>query len=147
MKFSLIFFMLSALAVAVATPYLMRTYSGGSVPGVYSAPADVVSDNSSRQTFYKWQDASGQWHFGDDVPDGVNAVPVNVDTAANILAPVGQPKTENTDAGMTTISPQTELTSPTLPVITPERASEALKQAEQIKALMEQRTQYLDSKL
>ncbi len=36
--------------------------------------------------FYKWQDASGAWHYGDRPPQGVQAQSVDVDINRNILA-------------------------------------------------------------
>ena len=144
MKFGLIFMMISAVAIMAATPYLMDKMRGGS-SGLsrYMPPEDVLSSSSTRQTFYKWQDAAGNWHFGDEVPDGAHAVPVNVDTAANILAPVDAPKAAvaGESGGVSSLNPEL----PAIPVVTPQRAEEAFRQAEQVKALMEQRTQYLES--
>ncbi len=36
--------------------------------------------------FYKWQDASGAWHYGDRPPAGIEAQSVDVDINRNVLA-------------------------------------------------------------
>jgi len=148
MKFGLIFMMISGVAIMAATPYLMKNFGaiGGSegISQIYSEAKNAESTSSTRQTFFKWQDASGQWHFGDEVPEGVTGVPVNVDTAANILAPVSTPKPAQSQSnGLSSMN----TSSPGLPVITPSKAEEALRKAEELKTMMEQRTQYLDSQL
>ena len=54
----------------------------------------TVSTEQTRQTFRKWQDANGQWHLGDEVPEGVQATDIHVDTAANIIQSVPVPGRE-----------------------------------------------------
>lgn len=138
MKFTMIIFLVSVLGVALATPYIMkRVNSGGdwSVSTVYTPPASTAE---TRQTFYKWQDASGQWHFGNDKPEGVDVVEVNIDTAANIIAPVGTPKSDKPEQEL--ITPEVKV--PDSPVVMPGQALELIDQAKQVKAMMESRYQY-----
>lgn len=49
--------------------------------------ADIPSllPASTHHSFYKWQDARGQWHYSDQAPEGVQPLRVDVDTAANVL--------------------------------------------------------------
>ncbi len=52
--------------------------------------------------FYKWQDASGAWHYGDRPPQGIQAQSVDVDINRNLLASPKKTSTEETElpAGM-----------------------------------------------
>jgi len=142
MKFSLIFFMLSALAVAIATPYVMKMASGQKtgLEDVFS----VKVPEQTRKTFYKWQDASGQWHFGDEVPEGVATVAVEVDTAANIMKPFDIPEPEEKEVKPKAVE-SPELSA--IPIITPERATEAFEKTDQVKALLENRDKQLQEQL
>ena len=45
-------------------------------------------------TTYKWQDNSGQSHYGGTPPEGVNAIPVTVNTNQNVV-PSFTPKAES----------------------------------------------------
>jgi hypothetical protein len=104
---------------------------------VYVAPESTAD---TRQTFYKWQDANGQWHFSDDVPENVQVHAVDVDTAANILEPVSVPKKEPKPPKQAAQVP--ELSN--FPIVTPDRAKEAFDQAEAVRAQMESRNEMLN---
>ena len=134
MKFAVILFLLSILAVAIGTPYIMKKVNSGSSSGLaaYTPPASTAQ---TRQTFYKWQDANGQWHFGSEVPEGVTAKEVNIDTAANILAPVATKKEEAPENELITPEPRV----PDSPIVMPGQALELIDQAKQVKSMLESR--------
>ncbi len=134
MKFTVILFLLSILAVAIGTPYIMKKVNSGSSSGLaaYTPPASTAQ---TRQTFYKWQDANGQWHFGSEVPEGVTAKEVNIDTAANILAPVATKKEEAPENELITPEPQI----PDSSIVMPGQALELIDQAKQVKSMLESR--------
>lgn len=79
------------LAVLLVIPFFLKRPDGSPLMEL-PKPDTTISTEQTRQTFYKWQDAKGHWHFGDEVPDGVTAVPVSVDTAANIMQSVKAPQ-------------------------------------------------------
>lgn len=135
MKLTAIIFMMSVLGVAFATPYVMKRIQSGDSGVSLSPYTPPVSSAQTRQTFYKWQDANGQWHFGNEAPEGVEAIPVNIDTAANILAPVATQEEKPTDAQL--ISPEPAI--PDSPVVMPSQALELIDQAKQVKSMLESR--------
>lgn len=141
MKPGIIMFMGVALVGMAATPYLMQRGGFGGLmsemEAVYVAPESTAD---TRQTFYKWQDANGQWHFSDDVPENVQVHAVDVDTAANILEPVSVPKKEPKPPKQAAQVP--ELSN--FPIVTPDRAQEAFDQAEAVRAQMESRNEMLN---
>lgn len=141
MKFKWIFMMLVVLVVAFITPAIMTGDYGPLNTIVQSSGYEPPqSTSSTRQSVLKWQDANGNWHFGDEAPEGVVVQTVEVDTAANILAPVALPQPEAE-------AKQKAPTAPDiggLPIATPAKAIEALEQAKQVKAMMEQRNETLE---
>lgn len=135
MKLTAIIFMMSVLGVAFATPYVMKRIQSGDSGVSLSQYTPPASSTQTRQTFYKWQDANGQWHFGNEAPEGVEAIPVNIDTAANILAPVATQEEKPTDSQL--ISPEPAI--PDSPVVMPSPALELIDQAKQVKSMLESR--------
>lgn len=140
MKFKWIFMMLVVLGIAFAfaIPAVMTGNYGplnSIVEGVGYEPPQ--SSRSTRQSVLKWQDAQGNWHFGDEAPEGINVQTVTVDTAANILAPV---KGLASKAPASPDMPDLGI----LPIATPAKAMEAFDQAKQVKAMMEQRNEALE---
>lgn len=114
--------------------------------GVVSRPSfdpGTVSTETTRQTFYKWQDASGRWHMGDTVPDGVNAIAVDVDTAANILQGIKTPAAEDKEADPGILAPAQPL--PGFPMtVNPADVPKLIEQAKAVDGLMQQRQQQLE---
>ena len=134
MKFTAILFLLSVLGVAIGTPYIMKKVNSGSSSGL-SAYTPPASTEQTRQTFYKWQDDTGQWHFGNEAPEGVTSKEVNIDTAANILAPVATKKEDTSDNELITPEPRV----PDSPIVMPGQALELIDQAKQVKSILESR--------
>ena len=131
------------VAIMAATPYFINRGTGGQSDSGQTVMPDVRSTFQTRQTYYKWQDDTGQWHMGDEVPEGVAAIAVEIDTAANILQPL---KTA-------TEKPQQEVpapseTVPQAPGVAPLTVNPAdipglLDDTQKVKALLENRTQQL----
>ncbi len=44
--------------------------------------------SSGKQTFYKWKDEFGQWHFGEKAPDGVKSISINYNPDENVISSV-----------------------------------------------------------
>ncbi|MAK91219.1 MAG: hypothetical protein CMI08_08785 [Oceanospirillaceae bacterium] len=129
------------LAIMVATPYVMK--GGFSMDSVPEIIPDVLSTTQTRQTYYKWQDASGQWHMGDEVPEGVNAVPVEIDTAANILKSVGLP--EPAEQSKPEVAAEEPAPIPGVPMtVNPADIPKLLQDTDKLKAMMEQRNKQID---
>ena len=103
----------------------------------------TISTASTQKTFYKWQDAQGNWHMSDHVPDGVKAQSVQVDTAANILqrVEIAKPSEPEKKSGVATIEPA----APGMPMtVNPADIPKLLEQAKGVQQLMDQRAQQVD---
>jgi len=149
MRIQFIIFIIGLLGLAMATPYIMQ--QTGVVPSVGSSSTgdilpsfspDILSTNDTRQTFYKWQDAKGTWHFGDTPPKGTTAREVSVDTAANVLRPVAAPEAPASDtkasAGASSIVP--------LPMtVNPTQLSTLIDDAKKVQNLMDDRTKNIEA--
>lgn len=139
MKFSVIFLMISVLAVMFATPYLL--------PLISSDFSDVTISGSSEPStshYYKWQDAEGNWQFSDDAPEGIASDSVDVDTRANILEPFlgnTSPKPEQAKPAKPAVN------LPTSPLVMPSQAKQLIEDAKNIDQLLENRQQELDKRM
>ena len=154
MRIQFIIFIIGFLGLALATPYIMQQTGvvPGVVPGKGSAAAtgdllssftpDILSTNDTRQTFYKWQDSKGTWHFGDTLPKGVAAIEVSVDTAANVLRPVAAPEAPASDTktsdGASSIVPLPMTVSPT-------QLSTLIDDAKNVQNLMDDRVKNIEA--
>lgn len=136
--------MLMILVVAMAAPYFIKGRDGKPLMAFGpEKPVDILSSAKTRQQYMKWQDENGLWHFGDEVPEGVVAQVVSVDTAANVIRSVKLPEKEpeekeKTDKGNTPGVP--------LPMtVQPEQLSQMMDDAANVQQLMNDRTKQLDS--
>jgi len=101
---------------------------------------------SSSQTFYKWKDEHGTWHYGDTPPtNGPRFSTIEVDSNANVIqsipvtpvqkptSPASTPKTSNT--------PDTPLSN----VVSLERAMNVLNDAQNVQGLMDSHNAQLEA--
>lgn len=113
--------------------------------------ASTISSEKTRQTFYKWQDAQGKWHMGDQVPEGVKAIPVNVDTAANVIrsvevpAPGDESGSGSGKKAKVLLVPDTSKANPLMPITDPGAVTELVDQAKGVQDMLNERTKQLDS--
>lgn len=70
-----------------------------SLPSI-SSMSDVESTVTGTTTVQKWQDANGQWHFGNAAPVGANAQEMQIRTDQNIVQHYQAPKAAATDQTM-----------------------------------------------
>lgn len=132
-------FMVVVLVAAMMSPYLMSRYLG--LTDGDNRVQDVISTEDTRQTYYKWQDDNGQWHFGDEPPEGVTLHSVSVDTAANILQPVASAKKPK--ASEEKKDPVPEKTLPLPMTVDPETVKDMMEKAENVQNLMNERNEQL----
>lgn len=144
-----ILFLAVFLLVITTLPWLLMQRGGNWLPEI-TADRGTESTPSTRQTFYKWQDASGQWHFGEQAPEGVQAIVVNVDTAANIIQSVKAPAESAEPAAVisTEMINDNALPAP-LPgvpfTVNPADIPQLLEQTKQLQQQMGQRQQQIDA--
>lgn len=131
------------LIVMMIIPFFLKGPDGKSLlRSADEASQDILSTEQTRQTYVKWQDKNGVWHFGDEMPEGIQGEEVKVDTAANVIRsvkPAGQPQEKD--------NPKTKEQTPSLPVpltVSPEKVSEMMDDARNVEKLMEQHTQQLE---
>lgn len=141
---SKIAFMLFILGLAVAAPYFIKGPDGKPLMS-FDDKQELLSTEDTRQTYYKWQDKDGVWHFGDEVPEGVTAQAVDIDTAANVIQSVKLPdKDGEADSGK---KPQQEPAAPQpgLPMtVNPADIPKLLDDAKGVQALVDQHKKEID---
>ena len=104
---------------------------------------ELLSTEQTRQTYYKWQDSKGVWHFGDEVPEGVVAQAVGVDTAANVIQSVKVAAREETTEKKRQKEP--EVNAPGLPMtVNPADIPKLLDDAKGVQALVDQHKKDID---
>lgn len=157
MKWYYRFFTVAILAAALIGPFFLEKPDGKPIMEMPTA-ADFIPDklmpagdsgsigsisSPANQTFYKWQDEQGQWHYGDQPPTGSTKVStLQVDTNTNIIQSlkIEPEKTEET------IEPTQQKKLPerlTDGELSFENATNALKDAKLVRDMMESRNEQL----
>lgn len=136
MKFSMVLFLVSILAVVFATPYVLPKISP-KFKQISSTENSKSTNNSV--TYYKWQDANGNWQFSDKSPEGLDITKVKVNTNTNILQSFKEKVSNKLETSQTTSEKDKEANIPTSPIILPSQAKELIEDAKNIEQLMEDR--------
>lgn len=135
------------LAAAIGLPFFIKNKQGEPMMSLPSV-SDLKPTSSADQTFYKWQDNSGQWSYGDTPPPGVKAVPVTVNTQANVIQSVAVPKDAAEPDTTATITPAAPAYTPPKPgedILTLERAQNLIKDAHAVNGLMDQHNKQIEA--
>ncbi len=131
------------LGGALALPYFLTGPDGKPLMDMESAIDTTLSTDQTRQTYYKWQDANGVWHFGDTVPEGVKKVAVSVDTAANILSATKVPEKKKPEEQRPL--KKAEAPAPgTNAILNPEKAMQAMDDAKALQGILDDRTKTIN---
>lgn len=138
------------MAIALVTTAVLRMEEVKKLTSaVKYSTQDTRSSDKTQQSFYKWQDDQGQWHYSDEEPKALDVIKVEVDTAANIIPSANL--TANSTAKLTESAPKHEgkASAPvSVPVImNPMHASKYINQAKDVDRLMQERTQELNKAL
>ena len=158
MKWYYRFFTVAILAVALIGPFFIDKPDGEPMMKMPTAKdfipdqlipdggSDAIISNSplpSNQTYYKWQDEQGQWHYGDQPPTSSNTVStLQVDTNTNIIQSLKIEPEETEDSFQT--SQQEKLPDRlTNGELSFENAANALKDATLVRDMMESRNDQL----
>lgn len=149
-----IIFMITMLIIAFIGPFMMQ---GGSLQdlmsnplGLFATPSDdsdkqEFSNITSSQTFYKWQDENGQWHYSDKEFAAVNSEKVKVDTESNLIQGLRSKDEEDKEEGKekSFVSKVT-----TLPVsVSPEKVKDVFEDAEAARNAPQERLKQLEQML
>ncbi|UXD86004.1 DUF4124 domain-containing protein [Thalassolituus hydrocarboniclasticus] len=141
---SKIAFALVFLLLAIAAPYFIKGPDGKPLLS-FEQTDGLLSSEDTRQTYYKWQDKSGVWHFGDDIPEGVTAQAVDIDTAANVVQSVKLTGKEGADSTENKTQQEPALTLPGLPMtVNPADIPKLLEDASNVQSLVDQHKKEID---
>ena len=149
---------IAMLGGAVLFPFFMKDHKGEPMFSLPEAedfvPASLSSDDtlpslpSSAQTFYKWQDEQGTWHYGDTPPiDGPRFSTIEIDSNTNVIQSVAVEPTLDQKMA-TSPSPGTKSTTPDLPdsnILSLERAMNVLNDAQNVQNLMNNHNAQLEA--
>ncbi|KZZ10617.1 hypothetical protein A3749_10715, partial [Oleiphilus sp. HI0078] len=155
------FITISILAAAIILPFFFKMDNGkptlamptsadlipdkilpDSLTGNESSSSTTSSSSSNKVSFYKWQDATGMWHYGDRPPAGAqNVSTMNVNTNVNIIQSV---KIESDEESTSAYAPQPKM-SETLAdgQLTADDAFNAMSDAKAVRDMMESRNETL----
>jgi len=93
--------------------------------------------SSGKQTFYKWQDKNGQWHYGSKAPEEVQAKSITYDPNRNTVAaikvkPSSPPSKQKEGKFSMPSSSSTNITGDPSDAYKPENIVETIKNAKNI---------------
>lgn len=143
-----LFFIIIVASIALIAPFIMQ---GGSFEQILSSPSvlfkqSAVTDltNSTEQqvsapeevqTFYKWQDAQGQWHYGDRKTANSQEIQVNLNTNVMAAEKIVQQEEVQEEDEKSDKPDVTDLATDALP----DRIGNALEQVKGIKNISKER--------
>lgn len=149
-----IFIMLVLVAIAFAGPMILRKPDG--TPFLESpwdllsvdskGPSSIGADINSSQSFYKWQDENGTWHYSDQPQEGQNIETVTVNTNTNLIQGLRSEQEEKNENPTSSVDVQKEPASIPLPMTVPfEEVSKMLEDANNLQQVMDARKKTIDN--
>tara|TARA_B100001063_G_C16719792_1_gene532864 strand:+ start:934 stop:1410 length:477 start_codon:yes stop_codon:yes gene_type:complete len=149
-----IFIMLVLVAIAFAGPMVLKKPDG--TPFLESpwdlfsvdskVPSSIGSGINSSQSFYKWQDENGTWHYSDQPQEGQNIETVTVNTNANLIQGLRVEKEEVIEGPTNEIDVQKDSASMPLPMTVPfEEVSKMLEDVSNLQQVMDDRKKAIDN--
>jgi len=147
-----IFIMLVLVAIAFAGPMLMKKSDG--TPFMES-PLDLFSTSSTgsqnnemsvntTQSFYKWQDEDGTWHYSDQPGEGQEIETVTVNTNTNLIQGLRTVKKKEIVEEKKP-EPKAEAPRLSLPMTVPmEKVSKMMNDASNMQQVMDNRTKQIE---
>jgi hypothetical protein len=148
-----IFIMSALVVIAFAGPMLMKKPDG--TPFIES-PLDLFSTSSTgsqknesssltTQSFYKWQDEDGTWHYSDQPQAGQKIETVTVNTNANLIQGLRLEKKKEQVVEEKKPAPKAESSALSLPMTVPmEKVSKMLEDAANMQQVMDNRTKQIE---
>lgn len=142
------------IAIAYAMPLIIQTGEGKSLLesfGENTVSADDEQNEqsgSSSQSFYKWQDENGTWHYSDKPrSDGGNMETVTVNPDANLLPGIqSAEESENVKNDQKVSNPgEAETISPIPMTVPPGKVADMIRDAKNLQNTVEQRIQSIDN--
>ncbi len=126
------------------TPFLEFPWDLFSVDS--KGPSSIGSGINSSQSFYKWQDENGTWHYSDQPQEGQNIETVTVNTNANLIQGLRVEKEEKIKDPKNDVEEQNNSASIPLPMTVPfEEVSKMLEDANNLQQVMDDRKKAIDN--
>lgn len=147
-----IFIMLVLVAMAFTGPMLMKKSDGTPFmesPLDYFSTSSTGSQNidvsgNSTQSFYKWQDADGTWHYSDQPAEGQDIETVTVNTNTNLIQGLRTVKKKEIVEEKKP-EPKAEAPGLSLPMTVPmEKVSKMIHDASNMQEVMDNRTKQIE---
>ena len=143
------------LAGAMAFPFFMDTKSGKPVfsmpeakdllPSVLTDAAPALPSLPNKQTFYKWKDKNGVWHYGDTPPAHTPEVAtIEIDSNTNIIQSIPIETDTPPTPQMSNASPVMKNDEPASNVLTLDRALNVINDAQNVQSLLDNRKAQMD---
>jgi hypothetical protein len=143
-----IFIMIALVAIAFAGPMLMKKPDGTPFMEAPWESSNKSSDSSSvntSQSFYKWQDEDGTWHYSDQPAAGQTIETVTVNTNTNLIQGLRIEKKEEKEAEKKQEPAKADVPSIPLPMTVPlEKVSKMLEDASNMQQIMDDRKNKID---
>jgi sporulation protein YlmC with PRC-barrel domain len=143
-----IFIMLVLVAIAFAGPMLMKKPDGTpfmEAPWQSSDSSNSAPSINSNQSFYKWQDEDGTWHYSDQPQVGKNIETVTVNINTNLIQGLRIEKKEEKVIEKEVKKPEPESPSIPLPMTVPmEKVSKMLEDASNMQQVMDNRNKQIE---
>jgi hypothetical protein len=149
-----IFIMLVLVAIAFAGPMLIKKTDG---TPFWESPLDLLSMDSkesgtvsssinSNQSFYKWQEEDGTWHYSDQPQEGKSIETVTVNTNVNLIQGLRVEKEDKIEGAKKKEDTQKESSPISLPMTVPfEKVSKMLEDANNLQQVMDNRKKTIDN--
>lgn len=161
-----LYLMVTLTAIALVGPLIIKKPDGTAFIEIpffqSSSPANTPSITSSNilsrlnsssspeQSFYKWQDDDGTWHYSDEAPADRNSKTVTVNTNTNLIQGL-RPETPDNDSTAKVSTPEKsanqDTVSPNIPLpmtIPLEKVHKVLEDAHNIQNIMDSRAKQFD---
>ena len=146
-----IFVMVILVAIAFAGPMLMKKPDG---TPFLELPWQKASDSveqkssglSSQQSFYKWQDEDGTWHYSDTPRTQGNVETVTVNTNANLIQGLREEKKKEPEVIEEKKKSEVESPSIPLPMTVPmDKVSDMIKDAQNLQQVLDKRNEQMQN--
>jgi len=143
-----IFIMIVLVAIAFAGPMLMKKPDGTAFMEAPWESSDSAKSNSAvntSQSFYKWQDEDGTWHYSDQPQVGQTMETVTVNTNTNLIQGLRMEKKEEKEQIVKKEAVKEKAPAIPLPMTVPlEKVSKMLEDATNMQQVMDDRKQTID---
>jgi hypothetical protein len=143
-----IFIMLVLVAIAFAGPMLMKKPDGTAfmaTPWESLNSAKEDANTNTKQSFYKWQDDNGNWHYSDQPQVGKNTETITVNTNTNLIQGLRAEKEDVKVVEEKKLEAKEEAPSLSLPMTVPlEKVSKMLDDANNMQEIMDNRNKQIE---